>query len=111
MAQTGQLTLPAAKPWWGRLKPVTQVRIAIVVTLVVVWELVSASGLLYRDVVPSLFAIGKSLYATLAAMMKGIVISKAVVPDYDPAPMVDHLRAVLGAGPAGCRPATSRPAA
>jgi NitT/TauT family transport system permease protein len=66
MAETGRLTLPAAKPWWGRLDPVTQLRVAIVVTLVVAWELVSASGLLYRDVVPSLFSIGKSLYLTLA---------------------------------------------
>jgi len=66
MAQTGQLTLPAAKPWWSRINPVTQVRILIVVTVVVIWELVSMSGLLYRDVVPSLINIGKALYVTLA---------------------------------------------
>src|SRR6185436_13408185 len=66
MAETGRLTLPATKPFWERLGAVTQLRIAIIVTLVVIWELVSASGLLYRDVVPSLWAIGKSLYLTLA---------------------------------------------
>jgi NitT/TauT family transport system permease protein len=66
MAQTGQLTLPAAKPWWGRINPVTQVRILIIVTVVVIWELVSMYGLLYRDVVPSLVNIGKALYVTLA---------------------------------------------
>jgi len=66
MAETGQLTLPASKPFWSRIQPVTQIRIAIVVALVVVWELVSMSGLLYRDVVPSLINIGKALYITLS---------------------------------------------
>jgi NitT/TauT family transport system permease protein len=66
MAETGQLTLPASKPFWSRIEPVTQIRIAIVVALVVVWELVSMSGLLYRDVVPSLINIGKALYITLS---------------------------------------------
>src|SRR5262245_4345910 len=47
------------------LSPVTQLRIAIIVAVVVIWELISWSGLLYRDVVPSLWAIGKQLYATL----------------------------------------------
>jgi ABC-type nitrate/sulfonate/bicarbonate transport system permease component len=67
MAETGRLTLPATtKPFWSRIDPVTQVRIAIIVAVVVAWEALSASGLLYRDVVPSLVAIGKSLYETLA---------------------------------------------
>jgi len=66
MAETGRLTLPAAKPFWSRIDPVTQLRILIVVTVVVVWELVSMSGLLYRDVVPSLVNIGKALYVTLS---------------------------------------------
>ncbi|MGE0037430.1 MAG: ABC transporter permease [Xanthobacteraceae bacterium] len=66
MAETGQLTLPASKRFWSRIQPVTQIRIAIVVALVVVWELVSMSGLLYRDVVPSLINIGKALYVTLS---------------------------------------------
>jgi NitT/TauT family transport system permease protein len=66
MAQTGRLILPAGKPIRLPLSPVTQLRIAIIVAVVVIWEAVSASGLLYRDVVPSLLAIGKQLYATLA---------------------------------------------
>ena len=67
MAETGRLTLPVTtKPFWSRIDPVTQLRIAIIVAVVVIWEAVSASGLLYRDVVPSLTAIGKSLYETLA---------------------------------------------
>ena len=63
MAETGRLTLPVARAL--PLSPVTALRIAIIVAVVVVWEAVSASGLLYRDVVPSLLAIGKALAVTL----------------------------------------------
>jgi NitT/TauT family transport system permease protein len=66
MAETGRLTLPAQKPMRLPLHPVTLLRLAIIVAVVVIWELISASGWLYRDVVPSLWAIGKQLYATLA---------------------------------------------
>jgi ABC-type nitrate/sulfonate/bicarbonate transport system permease component len=65
MAETGRLSLPAARTFGLRLHPVTALRIAIVVAVVVIWEAVSASGLLYRDVVPSLLAIGKALFAML----------------------------------------------
>ena len=65
MAETGRLTLPAAQSSRLLLHPVTALRVAIIVAVVVVWEAVSASGLLYRDVVPSLIAIGKALYLTL----------------------------------------------
>src|SRR5215813_2321131 len=63
MAETGRLTLPAA----GRpaFNAVTVLRIAIIVAVLVVWEAVAASGLLYRDVVPSLFAISKALFTLL----------------------------------------------
>jgi len=64
MAETGRLTLPAARSFW--LRPVTALRIAIIVAVVLIWEAVSASGWLYRDVVPSLGAIGRALYATLS---------------------------------------------
>ena len=66
MAQTGGLTLPTTKSWGLPLHPVTALRIAIIVAVVVLWEAISASGWLYRDVVPSLGAIGRSLYATLS---------------------------------------------
>src|SRR5262247_913045 len=66
MAETGRLRLSAARPLGLPLRPVTALRIAIIVAVVVIWEAVSASGWLYRDVVPSLTAIGKALYATLA---------------------------------------------
>jgi len=66
MAEAGQLTLPASKPRSGWLHPVTVVRTVIVVTVLVAWEALAASGLLYRDVVPSLIAIGRALYVTLS---------------------------------------------
>ena len=45
----------------------TQLRIVIVLTLLVTWELVARSGLLYRDVVPSLLAIGGAVYKLLSS--------------------------------------------
>src|SRR6202047_5263683 len=65
MAQTGRLMLPASRPFSVPLRPVTTLRIMIIVAVLVGWEALAASGLLYRDVVPSLLAIGKALYATL----------------------------------------------
>jgi NitT/TauT family transport system permease protein len=64
MAQTGHLTLPARRPWIA-INPITGLRVAIIVTVLLMWELVSRSGLLYRDVVPSLFAIGRAMFETL----------------------------------------------
>ncbi len=64
MAQTGHLTAtprPAA-PW---LTPVTWLRIAILLTLLAIWEAVAASGILLRDVVPSTLTIGKALVELL----------------------------------------------
>lgn len=46
--------------------PVTLVRIAIIAGVLVTWEAVAASGLLYRDVVPSLLAIGRALAELLS---------------------------------------------
>jgi ABC-type nitrate/sulfonate/bicarbonate transport system permease component len=66
MAQTGRLTLPALRLSRWRPSPVTKLRLAIIASVVVLWEATSASGLLYRDVVPSLVAIGRQLVVTLA---------------------------------------------
>jgi ABC-type nitrate/sulfonate/bicarbonate transport system permease component len=63
MAETGRLTAVAPTTPWG--DPVTRLRIVIILTVLVVWEAVAASGLLYRDVVPSLIAIGGALYRLL----------------------------------------------
>jgi NitT/TauT family transport system permease protein len=66
MAETDRLTLPASPLRRMGLRPVTALRIIIVVTVLAAWEALAASGLLYRDVVPSLGAIVRALYATLA---------------------------------------------
>jgi ABC-type nitrate/sulfonate/bicarbonate transport system permease component len=60
MAQTGRLTKAAVAA--SVLSPVTLLRVAIILTLLAVWEFLSHSGWLYRDVVPSLLAIGRALY-------------------------------------------------
>ena len=67
MAEAGQLTAAAAPRRRGRiLQPVTLLRIGIVVAVLATWQLVAASGLLYRDVVPSLAAIAVALVTTLS---------------------------------------------
>jgi ABC-type nitrate/sulfonate/bicarbonate transport system permease component len=48
------------------LRPVTVLRIGIIIAILASWQLVAASGLLYRDVVPSLAAIALALYKTLS---------------------------------------------
>ena len=50
------MTLPASPPRRMGLHPVTALRIVIIVTVLAAWEALAASGLLYRDVVPSLAA-------------------------------------------------------
>jgi NitT/TauT family transport system permease protein len=60
MAQTGQLTRAPASAGFG-LSQVTWLRIAILLTLVIVWEAVARSGILLREVVPSLVTIGEAL--------------------------------------------------
>ena len=66
MAEAGQLTRTAGGPRRASLRRVTMLRIAIIVAVLASWELVAASGLLYRDVVPSLVAIARALYVTLS---------------------------------------------
>jgi ABC-type nitrate/sulfonate/bicarbonate transport system permease component len=45
--------------------PVLVVRIAVIAVILVLWEAMSASGWFYRDVVPSLVAIGRALSAVV----------------------------------------------
>jgi NitT/TauT family transport system permease protein len=61
MAETGRLS--AAAPRAGH---VALVRAAIIVSVLAAWEVVADSGLLYRDVVPSLLVIGRALVEVLA---------------------------------------------
>jgi ABC-type nitrate/sulfonate/bicarbonate transport system permease component len=63
MAQTGRLTQSPAVP---PIEPVLLLRIGIVVAVLATWELLARSGWLYRDVVPSLVAIGHALYDLLS---------------------------------------------
>jgi NitT/TauT family transport system permease protein len=68
MAEAGGLTLAGARPR-RMLHPGTVLRIAIVVATLAIWEAVAASGLLYRDVVPSLGAIAAALVKTVSDPM------------------------------------------
>jgi ABC-type nitrate/sulfonate/bicarbonate transport system permease component len=64
MAETGRLrqATPAA-PFVG---PVALLRIAIILTVLAVWEFLAHSGWLYRDVVPSLLSIGRAIIDLLS---------------------------------------------
>jgi NitT/TauT family transport system permease protein len=64
MAATERLTATPTPRLWA--DPVLALRIAIILAVLVIWEAVAASGLLYRDVVPSLLAIGWALVKLLA---------------------------------------------
>jgi ABC-type nitrate/sulfonate/bicarbonate transport system permease component len=61
MAVAGNLT-PATDP-----RRIAMVRLAIVASVLAVWEAVSASGLVFRDVVPSLLLIGRAIASLLGA--------------------------------------------
>ena len=64
MAETGRLTRAStAEPL---LSPVTLLRIMLLLLLLALWELLARSGLLYRDVVPSLLLIGDALLLLLS---------------------------------------------
>jgi ABC-type nitrate/sulfonate/bicarbonate transport system permease component len=66
MAEIGRLTQSAgAKPW---LTSVTLIRLAIVLTVLVAWQLLSLSGLFYGEVVPSLQTIGGALKKLLSTL-------------------------------------------
>jgi NitT/TauT family transport system permease protein len=64
MADTSRVT-PLAAPA-PLMSPVTLLRVAIILTVLAVWEFLSHSGWLYRDVVPSLLAIGNAIFDLLA---------------------------------------------
>ena len=65
MAQTGQLTKPSART--PAFSPVTLLRAAILLGVLAIWEFLAHSGWLYRDVVPSLFAIARALVSLLGS--------------------------------------------
>jgi ABC-type nitrate/sulfonate/bicarbonate transport system permease component len=65
MAETDRL-ISAGAPT-PLVSPVTLLRAAIILGALAVWELLAHSGWLYRDVVPSLLAIGRALFALLTS--------------------------------------------
>jgi ABC-type nitrate/sulfonate/bicarbonate transport system permease component len=65
MAETGRLIAPARAPDWVSQHPVAAMRVFIIATVLLFWEALAASGLLYRDVVPSLLRIGGALAGLL----------------------------------------------
>ena len=62
MAATGQLTTAPAR---GGVSAVTALRIGLIVAALLIWEGLARSGWLYRDVVPSLFAIARAIVVLL----------------------------------------------
>src|SRR5215467_12452545 len=64
MAETGRVTRAAPLPQWAH--PVTLVRVAIILAVLVIWEAVTAYGLLYRDVVPRLGIIVAAVWKLLS---------------------------------------------
>ena len=64
MAEAGRIR--AAAPPRPAVAPVTLVRIAIILVVLVSWEFLARSGWLYRDVVPSLLAIGSAVWKLLS---------------------------------------------
>ncbi len=64
MAAIGRLTRAGeGRPW---LSPVTLLRVVIVLAVLMIWQVVAASGWLYGDVVPSLPVIGAALIKLLS---------------------------------------------
>jgi NitT/TauT family transport system permease protein len=59
MAVAGVVPTPRLRPG---ISPVTVLRIAAVIGLWILWEAVAASGLLYRGVIPSSFAILRAFF-------------------------------------------------
>jgi NitT/TauT family transport system permease protein len=58
MAEAGRVIAAAAMPAAG---PVLALRVLIVAALLVAWELLAASGLFFRDVIPSLAAVAAAV--------------------------------------------------
>ena len=67
MAETGRLSQPAVAPSGLHLDPVLALRLFIIAVVLGAWELLAASGLLYKDVVPSLAHIAAALYTLLSS--------------------------------------------
>lgn len=65
MASTANVEAGKARTSEGNPE-ILAIRAAIIAIVVVTWELAAASGLFYRDVVPSLLAVGRALVTVVA---------------------------------------------
>jgi len=65
MAATGTVTAAARQGGPATKSQVRMLRIALIVGIIAIWEAIAASGLLFRDVVPSLVTIGQALIKIL----------------------------------------------
>lgn len=50
-----------------------------------------------------------ALYAQVSPLMKGILVNRALLPGYEPAPAITHLLAQIEAALTGCRPVGADP--
>jgi ABC-type nitrate/sulfonate/bicarbonate transport system permease component len=72
MAATGQVKTPTATMGWakagrGSARSTNLIRAGIFFGMAICWEALSRSGLLFRDVVPSLFSIWASIWKLIAS--------------------------------------------
>jgi ABC-type nitrate/sulfonate/bicarbonate transport system permease component len=87
MAETGRLTVPASagrRSGPSQRQRVLWLRVVIVAGLIAVWEAVAASGLLFRDVVPSLVTVGRALVSILsvADYKASIFGAEVTIPEF-----------------------------
>jgi ABC-type nitrate/sulfonate/bicarbonate transport system permease component len=87
MAATGHVTSAVSRAGWAAVpleRRVMLLRVALLAALIVIWEAVAASGLLFRDVVPSILVIGRALFELLAVPDLELAAGSATiwVPDF-----------------------------
>lgn len=84
MAATGTVTAVARRGGPATKSQIMMLRIALIVGIVAIWEIVAASGLLFRDVVPSLVTIGQALIKILTNPDFALEIgsTKVMIPDF-----------------------------
>jgi NitT/TauT family transport system permease protein len=87
MAEAGKLSAPAGATGWAALpqpRRVTLLRVFIVAGIVLLWEAVAASGLLFRDVVPSLLTVARALVSILTVpdYKASLFGAEVVIPEF-----------------------------
>jgi len=84
MAAAGPVTAAARRGGPATKSQIMLLRIALIVGIIAIWEAVAASGLLFRDVVPSLVTIGRSLIKILTHPDFALEIGSTTVmiPDF-----------------------------